>query len=352
MAWAGPPLRVESLAPETYPCCMKISRRSQEKFADFAARHGTLDKIRDVYETRDLSLPEAFAPSSGRERRSLCEAAEAGLELSDPSVSERLLLAYVDAIEDWGKQGDALVPEARALIRSLQRDGTPIDGEGRLSRPATQSNDAATATFAGFSASAARDHAPPGDRAAVGTEQADMAIDRRAVMVVHGRNEAARKAMFGFLRALGLKPLEWSTLVAGTGKGAPYIGEVLDYAFSRAAAVVVLFTPDDEARLRPPFQLPNDPSFETALTPQARPNVLFEAGMAFGLHPNRTILVELGRLRPFSDVYGRHVIRLDGTARPLREIAQRLRAAECEVDTTGDDWSDPQLFPAADSESG
>lgn len=168
--------------------------------------------------------------------------------------------------------------------------------------------------------------------------------DARAVMIVHGRNEAARRAMFDFLRALHLKPLEWGNLISRTDKAAPYVGEVLENAFREAAAVVVLFTPDDEARLRSEFHGPGEPKRETELLPQARPNVLFEAGMALGVHPTRTILVELGELRPFSDIYGRHVVRLDGTEQPLRDIARRLRDAGCDVDDSGDDWAWPERF--------
>lgn len=164
------------------------------------------------------------------------------------------------------------------------------------------------------------------------------AADARKVMVVHGRDGEARLAMFTFLRALGLAPQEWGELVIATGSAAPYIGEVLDRAFEIAKAVVVLFTPDDEACLRPEFRKPDDPQHETEPMPQARPNVLFEAGMAVGIHPERTVLVELGRLRPFSDVYGRHVVRLNGTPEPLREIARRLKAAGCVVEDAGDDW--------------
>jgi hypothetical protein len=51
------------------------------------------------------------------------------------------------------------------------------------------------------------------------------AADPKKVMVVHGRDEVARRAMFDFLRALGLTPLEWGSLVAGTGKGAPLSGK-------------------------------------------------------------------------------------------------------------------------------
>lgn len=172
-----------------------------------------------------------------------------------------------------------------------------------------------------------------------------VAAGRTKVMVVHGRDEPARRAMFDFLRALGLAPQEWGTLVAATGSAAPYVGQVLDRAFAEAAAVVVLFTPDDEARLRAELQDASEAGQESTLTPQARPNVLFEAGMAVGVHPDRTVLVELGRLRPFSDIYGRHVVRLDGSERPLRGIAERLRTAGCDVDTTASDWADPSRFP-------
>jgi predicted nucleotide-binding protein len=186
---------------------------------------------------------------------------------------------------------------------------------------------------------------PPGPSDAAPMAAATAAADPRRVMVVYGRDGQARRAMFDYLRALGLDPGEWRTLVAETEKGAPYIGEVLDRAFERAAAVVVLLTPDDEAKLRDPFLTNRDPDHERELTPQARPNVLFEAGMAFGTHPDRTVLVELGHMRPFSDVFGRHVVRLDGTPAPLRDIANRLKAAGCAVSDNGDDWADPDRFP-------
>src|SRR5206468_2612596 len=130
------------------------------------------------------------------------------------------------------------------------------------------------------------------------------------VFVVHGRNQALRDSIFDFLRAIGLHPLEWSEAVQLTGEASPYVGRVLDVAFKNAQAVVVLITPDDEARLKQEFQKEDDPPYEKQLTGQARPNVLFEAGMAMGRDANRTVLVEVGKLRPFSDVGGRHAVRL------------------------------------------
>ena len=99
--------------------------------------------------------------------------------------------------------------------------------------------------------------------------------DSREVFVVHGRNLAARNALFTFLRAIGLHPLEWSEVLQFTGKTVPYVGEILDTAFSRAHAIVVLFTPDDEARLKETLRNPDDPRYEFELTGQSRPNVLF-----------------------------------------------------------------------------
>src|SRR4029078_1296077 len=97
-------------------------------------------------------------------------------------------------------------------------------------------------------------------------KQVDLEVDTRKVFIVHGRNNAARDALFTFLRSIGLHPLEWSEIVRATGKGSPYIGEVLEKGFSIAQAVVVLMTPDDEARLREPFRGPSEPPHETDLT--------------------------------------------------------------------------------------
>ena len=171
--------------------------------------------------------------------------------------------------------------------------------------------------------------------------------DAREVFVVHGRNGKARQAIFDFLRSIGLHPLEWSEAVQSTGRPMPYIGEILDVAFSRAHAVVVLMTPDDDARLREQLWSDNDSPHETELSGQARPNVLFEAGMAMGRNGERTILVELGTLRPFSDIAGRHVIRLDNTTQRRQELAQRLELAGCPVNLDGTDWHSAGDFEAA-----
>lgn len=159
-----------------------------------------------------------------------------------------------------------------------------------------------------------------------------------SVFVVHGRDHVARNATFDFLRAIGIKPIEWNSAIAMSKKAAPYIGEILDAAFSQARAIVVLITPDDLAQLRPDLLSPSDKPYERTPMGQARPNVLFEAGMAFGTHPDRTVMVQLGNVREFSDVAGRHVVQISNAYDKRQELATKLRNAGCEVDLTGSDW--------------
>jgi predicted nucleotide-binding protein len=162
--------------------------------------------------------------------------------------------------------------------------------------------------------------------------------DTSTVFVVHGRNEPLRRSVFAFLRALSLQPLEWSEAVKLTGAGAPYIGQILDRAFTVAQAVVVVLSPDDIAMLQPYLASDSDPPHEREPTGQPRPNVLFEAGMALGRNPDRTILVEIVSSRPFSDIAGRHVVRLDNSPERRHALLDRLRTAGCAVSTSGTDW--------------
>jgi predicted nucleotide-binding protein len=154
------------------------------------------------------------------------------------------------------------------------------------------------------------------------------AADPRRVFVVHGRDLKLARALFDFLRALGLDPIEWTEALSMTGEGAPYVGRVIEVAFDKAQAVVVLLTPDEEVRLRVDLA---SQATEQEVGFQARPNVLFEAGRAFATHANRTILVSIGEQRPFSDVVGRHTLRLDNSAATRNDMASRLETAGCAV---------------------
>jgi uncharacterized protein YegP (UPF0339 family) len=171
--------------------------------------------------------------------------------------------------------------------------------------------------------------------------------DPRRVFLVHGRNLKASGAMEKFLFSIGLLPLDFPEARKLTGKTNPYVHDVLRKAFSVTQAIVVLMTPDDVGCLRQSFRRPDEPSSETQFSPQARQNVIFEAGMAIGLHLNRTILVELGTLRPFSDIGGRHVVRLDNTAEKRKLLIDSLDTAKCRVVLSSELWKTEGDFEGA-----
>jgi predicted nucleotide-binding protein len=166
-------------------------------------------------------------------------------------------------------------------------------------------------------------------------EASEGQVHRRKVFVIHGRNEHARRGLFEFL-PIGLEPIEWSQAISLTGKGSPYIGDVLDAAFWAAQAVVVLQTPDDVAYLHESLTYSGDPECNPQMQP--RPNVLFEAGMAMGRNADRTVIAELGQVKAFSDIHGRHIVRLDNSMQKRQDLANRLQNAGCTVITTGTDW--------------
>ena len=169
------------------------------------------------------------------------------------------------------------------------------------------------------------------------TDGFDQAPNPTRVFVIHGRNESARRAMFDFLRSIGLQPLEWQEAMDLTRVPTPYVGDVLKVAFAHAQAALVLMTPDEIAYLQT-THAHGDSDPETRPAPQARPNVLFEAGMALAWNEGRTVLTQLGDVRPFSDVGGRHILRLTNNVAARQDLARRLRLAGCNVNTDGTDW--------------
>lgn len=161
---------------------------------------------------------------------------------------------------------------------------------------------------------------------------------KRTVFLVCGRDDAAIAAVKAFLRALGLQIVEWDHAVAKIGIANPYVGDVVDQGLRMADGAVVLITPDDLVSLREDLQRDADGPLERQIQGQARPNVYYEAGIADTLGRDRTVIVEVGNPKSFSDAVGRHVVRYDGSASMRNTFVARLRTAGLTVDTTGNDW--------------
>ncbi|GAA0407982.1 hypothetical protein Acor_80890 [Acrocarpospora corrugata] len=166
----------------------------------------------------------------------------------------------------------------------------------------------------------------------------------RNVFVIYGRDDQARRAVYGFLRELDLRPLDWESLVRETGQTAPFIGDVIARALVTAQAAVVVMTPDDTVRLHSDLWGPDEHPHETQSGLQARPNVLLEMGMALATYPDRTVILLAGDQRPVNDLGGRNYIRLTDTPTCRAKIANRLQLAGCKVDDSSTDWANSGQF--------
>lgn len=170
-------------------------------------------------------------------------------------------------------------------------------------------------------------------------------IDSRKVFVVHGRDHSFASAMSDFIRSLDLVPMEWSEAVALTGKGAPYLNEVLRAALNVAQSIVILLTPDNEARLRPALSAKDESDDEKEFRFHPRQNVVYEAGLAFGMAPDRTIIVKAGPVLIASDMQGLNYVAFDGDPGSRNRLAERLRVCGCKVQRSGEDWLRSGVFP-------
>jgi hypothetical protein len=159
----------------------------------------------------------------------------------------------------------------------------------------------------------------------------------RKIFVMHGRDKRARRELFVFLRSIGLAPMEWTEALREAGGGAPLIGDILDTVITKDRAFLVLLTPDEDVALR---QEHADDADDPEVRPagQPRPNVFFEAGMALAKYPEHTVFVEFGKVRKFTDIAGRFVVKLDNSSVNRHKLALRLQDIGCEVDLSGTDW--------------
>ena len=162
--------------------------------------------------------------------------------------------------------------------------------------------------------------------------------DKRSVFIVSGRDNEATKGVIHVLRAMNLRVVEWTHAVTRTGVPNPYIGDVVATGLRMADAAIVIITPDDVVKLRSDLLYEDDGEIERTIQGQARPNVIYEAGYADALGLNRTLIIAIGQSKPFSDIFGRFILRYDGSPGKRNALAQRLRLAGLEPDTEGDDW--------------
>lgn len=166
-------------------------------------------------------------------------------------------------------------------------------------------------------------------------------VTNNSVFVVHGRDTQLNADMFAFLRAIGLNPLEWTQAVKAAKGTNPHVDDIIEGAMDKVQGVIVMFSPDEQARLKAEFCSGAEDRRKqvNVLNGQPRPNVIFEAGLALGRHSRKTLLVQVGDIRDISDIAGKHMVYLSNDAASRKEFAQRLKSKlKLQVDLTGDQW--------------
>ncbi|MEZ4788915.1 MAG: nucleotide-binding protein [Flavobacteriales bacterium] len=153
------------------------------------------------------------------------------------------------------------------------------------------------------------------------------------VFIVHGRDHQALAELSKFVRSLGLEVLPFEHVANDKG-GNPFVADVVSEGIQQAELVLVLFTPDELAALYDPVSGNLARNERSGSRWQARPNVIFEAGIAFAMKRERTALLTLGAdVELFSDVSGMHFVNLanPGAKQHLRHRMEKMLDRELKV---------------------
>lgn len=173
-------------------------------------------------------------------------------------------------------------------------------------------------------------------------------MKKRRVYIVTGQHQRYRKSLCQLLAAVGLEPVPWPGASTILGSGRPLDRLLLQEAFSGAQAILVLLTEDDLAKPNPQLGTSTSSRYAMHWSPQPSPDVLFEAGLAMGTVPERTILVQRGKLRPLDLAWSREIVTLTDSLGSKDKLLNRLRAAGCLVDKTSGHWRDAGDSTAAE----
>ena len=159
--------------------------------------------------------------------------------------------------------------------------------------------------------------------------------DPKKVFIIHGQNQNAADEMAKFVFSLGLEPLKFGEIRSRMGGGNTNIADVVVQGMSETAHVIALFTPDEFSELRP--ELARGKKGEELHRWQGRPNVIFEAGIAYGRDPERVIFVKLGDVSLFTDANHVHYYKPTNDPKGHRKDLKRWLAHRCPVNDS-DQW--------------
>jgi hypothetical protein len=160
---------------------------------------------------------------------------------------------------------------------------------------------------------------------------------KKRVFVIYGRDVEAHAELAKFLHALNLEEIVFDE-VANTLGPSPFVADIVLRGIKEADAVIALFTPDEQAALYDPTTGRPLETNAGGSRWQARPNVIFEAGIAYGRGLIEPILVVLGAdVSLFSDIGGKHFVNL-GRSDGKRNLFNRLNTILGPITPRISDW--------------
>lgn len=141
-----------------------------------------------------------------------------------------------------------------------------------------------------------------------------------------------KNALVALLKQMDIRPITWNEAVSLSPSQNTL--DIVMAGISHAQAVIVLFTPDDLARLKDEFLKDDDGPHERYQTGQARPNVILEAGIAYAKEPTKTIFARVGKTREISDIAGFNWVQLSQDYNDRDRLRRELLKAGVELDQT------------------
>jgi len=165
-------------------------------------------------------------------------------------------------------------------------------------------------------------------------EPASTAAHNSRVFVVHGRDDYAHQELNKFLHHVGLRVYSWNQAKLDAPGSQPTTLEIVRTGLNHCQAILVLFTPDDVANVKPEFAKPNDGPHEINPTGQARQNVIFEAGMAIAAAPTKTLFLRYGETREISDISGHNWTSLSNDWAERQLLVEELKKLGLDIDGT------------------
>lgn len=161
----------------------------------------------------------------------------------------------------------------------------------------------------------------------------------KRAFIIFGRDVGAYEELVKFVSAIGLQQLSFEEVAGRTATS--FVADIVTQGIREADVIIAFFTPDEQAALFDPLTASYVDSADTSRW-QARPNVIFEAGLASGVSREKTIIVTLGAdVQLFSDLHGIYYVDLAG--RRAKEILRRKIESIVGSLPVDDNWMNPEI---------